>query len=678
MIGLADYRHTPPTAGCWAAAEPAPDCSPCSNASRSRQDSLAVFIHEATALGSMRNHSWAALSRPGNPSPLPQDWIGHNGLQGITYAVFSVHNGMLGKCDTARNEDPNLALSERQLLDSLSRMPFVDSAELALMLGEPHATVHRALAGLLAERIVGRVSHGTAHLPSSQRYYLTANGIGESALVLGFEAPSDFVRAYPVSREWLTLLVRRMDAVASIYRLAASMSPGIDGLRSHVEFHRRGRFDATITLHDGRSFGVVRQGLALRRRSLYDRLRAIAEYDYTRRPDTILILTPSVWEERLTTRFCIQLNLDDCFVAVETRDALERTGPSPLAQILVGRQLVPHAGGRERPRQPRPGWRSPPHHRSGSEHRCPAPSEWRRLRRPFGVSPAEKRTLDLIADYPMIPREHLALWLGVSEGRVSQMMRSLVDTWNLIERHGKRGNVRYTLSAEGITLRHPPGTAPSFPPRRAYGAQPSAPTDRAAGDTWATASRRGRFRRSTPTASHGSSRSWRPRLGPTPTASWCGPSPPPGPTGPTTGEIRPSLPTLWGQMTAEGLRIPFYFEHELRARHPQGVIARLSPYTSYYWSPEHKEDQPPYPVTLFVVDTVEVEDTYVRTAARLSRMSLPIFVSCIPALSNTGILGPSWHPLWEPESPRRALSELRFYQWDSLYHRMRHRPVEGR
>ena len=73
-----------------------------------------------------------------------------------------------------------------------------------------------------------------------------------------------------------------------------------------MEFHRRGRFDATITLHDGRSFGVVRQGLALRRRSLYDRLRAIAEYDYARRPDTVLVLTPSVWEERLTTRFCVE------------------------------------------------------------------------------------------------------------------------------------------------------------------------------------------------------------------------------------------------------------------------------------------------------------------------------------------------------------------------------------
>ena len=207
-----------------------------------------------------------------------------------------------------------MAPSERQLLDALSRTPFVDSTKIARILGEPHATIHRTLAGLLTDGIVGRVSHGTAHLPSSQRYHLTAQGVGEAAWMLGFATPSDFVRAYPASREWLTLFLRRMDAVASVYRLAASLSPGIDGLRSRVEFHRRGRLDATITLHDGRSFGIVRQGLALRRRSLYDRLRAIVEYDYSRRPGTVLILVPSVWEERLTTRFCEDRNIGDCYV----------------------------------------------------------------------------------------------------------------------------------------------------------------------------------------------------------------------------------------------------------------------------------------------------------------------------------------------------------------------------
>ena len=66
-----------------------------------------------------------------------------------------------------------MALSGRQILHSLSRMPFIDSTELALILGEPHTTVHRALTRLMTHGIAGRISHGTAYLPSSQRYYLT-------------------------------------------------------------------------------------------------------------------------------------------------------------------------------------------------------------------------------------------------------------------------------------------------------------------------------------------------------------------------------------------------------------------------------------------------------------------------------------------------------------------------
>ncbi len=568
-----------------------------------------------------------------------------------------------------------MAFTDRQLLDSLSRMPFIDSAELVGILGEAHATVHRALTGLLADGIVGRVSHGTAHLPSSRRYYLTASGIGEAAGILGFATPSDFVRAYPVSREWLTLLIRRMDAVAAVYRLAASLSPGTDSLRLYLEFHRRGRFDATITLHDGRTFGVVRQGLALRRRSLYDRLRAIAEYDYTRRPDTVLVLVPSVWEERLTTRFCGRLNLDDCYVAVETRDALERrdrrlwrnfswVGSSYSTLEGVISRSSPGGG---------PRTQSPERKRAS----IPRPERMAQAALAFGVSPSEKRTLDLIADHPMIPREHLALWLGVSEGRVSQMMRSLVNTWSLVEQRGKRGDTRYTLSAEGIRyvthrdraqLPTTQGiwstalTTDKHGRRRHVGHRIETwarQTKHADGITWFLSELQAEARDdpgselvwSVPTARSDRAYNW--------------------------GESA-IAPDAVGQMTAEGIRIPFYFEYELRARHPQGVIARLNPYESYYWSPEHKEDQPPYPVTLFVVDTEEVEDTYVRTAARMSRMSLPIFVSCFPALSHTGILGRSWRPLWEPESSRLALTELRAYQWDSLYHRMRHRPVEGR
>ena len=566
-----------------------------------------------------------------------------------------------------------MALTDQQLLDALSRTPFVDSAELALILGEPHATVHRTLADLMADGIVGRVSHGTAHLPSSQRYHLTARGIREAAGVLSFETPSDFVRAYPVSREWLTLLIRRMDAVAAVYRLAASLSPGIDGLRSRVEFHRRGRFDATIILHDGRSFGVVRQGLALRRRSLYDRLRAIAEYDYTRRPDTVLVLVPSVWEERLTTRFCDERNIRDCYVAVESRDALESRdvrlwrctswviGSSFFSLKGVISRSSPGGG---------PRTQSPERKRAS----IPRPERMAHAAPAFGVSSSEKRTLDLITDHPMIPRKHLALWLGVSEGRVSQMMRSLVNAWDLVECRGKRGDTRYTLSAEGIRY-------------VTHRDRAQLPTTQGIWSTALTTDKQGRRRHAghrietwARQTRHADGITWflsqiqaEARDDPDSELVW---------SVPTARSDRvynwgesAIAPDALGELITGGIHIPFYFEHELRARHPRGVIARLGPYRSYYWSNAPKEDQPPFPVTLFVVNTEEVEDTYVRTASQMATMSLPILVSCTPVLSHTGILGRSWRPLWEPESPRLPLSGLRAYQWDPLYNRMRQSPV---
>ena len=122
-----------------------------------------------------------------------------------------------------------MAFSRERILDALSRMPFVDTAELAMILGEAHMTIHRWLSDLLADGILGRVNHGASHLPASRRYYLTAKAIREAAEILGFDAASDYVRAYPASWEWLTLIIRRMDASASVYRLAAMLSASVNG-----------------------------------------------------------------------------------------------------------------------------------------------------------------------------------------------------------------------------------------------------------------------------------------------------------------------------------------------------------------------------------------------------------------------------------------------------------------
>ena len=183
--------------------------------------------------------------------------------------------------------------------------------------------------------------------------------------------------------------------------------------------------------------------------------------------------------------------------------------------------------------------------------------------------------------------------------------RSLVDTWGLVEQRGKRGDTRYTLSAEGIRY-------------VTHRDRAQLPTTQGIWSTALTTDKQGRRRhvghrietwaRQT---KHADGITWflskleaEARDDPDSELQW---------SVPTARSDRAYnwgdsaiAPDAVGRMTAQGLRIPFYFEYELRARHPQGVIARLDPYESYYWSNEHKEDQPPYPVTLFVVDTEEV------------------------------------------------------------------------
>ena len=565
----------------------------------------------------------------------------------------------------------NMPFSRVRILDALTRLPLIDAGELALILGQPPATVHRALTGLLDDGSAGRVSHGTACLPSSHRYYLTRNGISAAAGALGYNAPSEFVRAYPVSRQWLTLLLRRMDAMASVYRLAATLSPGVDGLETRVEFQRRGRFDAIVTLHNGRSFGVVRQGLALRRRSLYDRLRAIAEYHHNRRPSMVLVLVPSPWEQRLTDEFCMNADLRDYYVAVECRETLEgwersewigsnwtigrtyRTLEQVVSQVDPGGWFHPEAPERKRASLPDP---------ERLVQSAPA----------FGMSPAEKRALDLVTDHPMIPREHLARWLGVSDGRVSQLTHSLTQFWGLVEQYGSRGDVRYTLSDRGI----------SYITRRDR-AQLS--TTMAAWSTEDTTDHRGQ-----PRPLGHRIHTWQRQTRHADGITWFLSELAAEARDDNSSELQWSVPTARadrafnrgddaiapdavGHLLTGGLHVPFCFEYELRARHPRGVAARLRPYSRYYRSDAPRNDQPPFPSTLFVVDTEEVAETYAGTASRMPAMTLPILVSSREVLSDRGLLGRSWRPLWDGESPPLALGELGRYEWDGLRRRMRRR-----
>ena len=124
--------------------------------------------------------------------------------------------------------------------------------------------------------------------------------------------------------------------------------------------------------------------------------------NYCRCLGTVLILVPGVWEERLTTRVCEEPNIEDCYIAVASRDALERRDMRLWcsASLVNGSRFFSleavisrtSPGGRPSTESPEP------KRASRADHGWMA-----RAAQDPGVSAAEKRTLDLITDHSMIP-----------------------------------------------------------------------------------------------------------------------------------------------------------------------------------------------------------------------------------------------------------------------------------
>ena len=73
-----------------------------------------------------------------------------------------------------------MSVSDQELLHHLSRMPFVDTAELAMILGEAHVAIHRGLAGLLSDGIAW--ARQPRHCPTAVQQAALPDGEGHQAM----------------------------------------------------------------------------------------------------------------------------------------------------------------------------------------------------------------------------------------------------------------------------------------------------------------------------------------------------------------------------------------------------------------------------------------------------------------------------------------------------------------
>ena len=335
---------------------------------------------------------------------------------------------------------------EADLLRILASMPFLDRQEMVAVSGWSKAAVYEAVEKLEAAGSCASVLHSADPFPPARRFHLTAAGL--SRLADEEDRPLEaLLRSRPVSAQWRRNLMERLDALAVIYRMASLLS----GVAYPIRFHwyRASPLDAAVTLPDGKTVGIVRQGLTADRSGFAKRLWRLRDGPM---PGGVLVLMADAVRLRHVRRLlstteapalfalereAVLAGADDPIwrplkvsAAVDLRYVLDRTDPGGALPVEDEARLA-----------------SVPDDLPG---RGAAAEDISDHMLPLFVRPAEKRALDLISDWPWIGLGELAALMGVSPQRASQAVIPL-EGFGLAARirHGGR---RLALTDRGLSL----------------------------------------------------------------------------------------------------------------------------------------------------------------------------------------------------------------------------------
>ncbi len=626
--------------------------------------------------GVSRQTLWRFLERGHLGRALPRavlDSVGDSVeiIDAATWAVVASER-ITAKFDrSARNRrpaGPNLRRGQEDALLQLCAAPLTTVSELARFNRAPPTTLRGRLERLTELGLADSVSHSLSTLgPKPQRrYFPTKEGIhAAAALESGIRS---LLADRPVSRQWFRLLTERLDAVAVLYHVAALIAdadPEGDPVR--VDHYRQGPYDLLVTLSQGRSVGVLRQGATLPSAHLRYRLRTIENLPASERPTVTLVITGSDQATRRAVRTLGHpVEHESYFAATEGEQlagdhrarAWQQCGhgmgvPVKIAPHLSLGSIVGSIGwlvdrdARNRRDRTPPNKRQPepdPYSLYPTHLRTAMPDPTEQVKNSLAVqfSRTEKDALDLLAAWPLCTTDQLAgLMGGVTRRRANQVLRSL-DARSLV--HSE--NQRHVLADDG--LRH------------------LARRDRAAVrialGRWSPRKRR-RSRGSAPVIAGTSLRSLDSQLAHQDAINTLAAA--------LSAEVARSkdhhllelLPTsrssigyrYQGQdyvihpdatfwLSHRGDWRPYFLEFERRAVTPRRVRERLKNYPRYFasgWAALDHAGQ--LPLVLFVFETHEAEESFLRAAGA---HRLPICTSNLEMIHDLGVLREVWR--WPP------------------------------
>ena len=531
-----------------------------------------------------------------------------------------------------------LARGDAALLSLLASMPFLDRLELAAVSGRSRAAVYERVGRMSEAGLVDSLVHSTGLIPPTRRFCLTAQGVRRLAALR--EAPAaQLLRRHPVSEQWRRLLLERLDAVAAVYRLCETAAR--DAYPLGLRWYRAAPMDALLLLSGERRIAIVRLGPTSDRTAFAKRIRRLRD---TPGFEAVLLIAPD--ETRLRhARRLVGGALPISFLALE-RDAILAgpdapvwRGSSGAARLTLSEVLGLVTSGGRNPAEP-------PLARVSSPSGLPRVDSERPWLLPAQLSAAEKRVLDLTADWPWIRPVHLGGRLGVGQRRLAQLLSPL-DERRLVTRVVRAGNPRLVLSDRGIAYLAHRDRASVGAARKRWSAEPR---DQSAGSGWRNVGG-SRARQLLRNLEHTESVHWFnaraahqarndslviAQLDPPHRAS-------------RYFRFQERLhsihPDAFGLLRTPEGDWAFFLEWERRAVRPATMAARLAPYLRYYSTQRPIEDQGIVPAVLVVFEDVLAADQFRRIASQaMSRtgVELPLLVSDRRSLTRNGPLGEAW------------------------------------
>ena len=528
-----------------------------------------------------------------------------------------------------------------EILRILASMPFLDRLEMAAMSGWSRASVYEAVRELEDEGLAAPVPHATDFTPLTARYHLTAEGVRRLARE-GAVPLEDLLRSRPVSLQWRAVMLKRLDAVAGVYRLVSAVSEVAHLMR--FQWYRALPFDAAVALSDRRTVAVARWGRTQDRTAFSKRMRRLLEGPL---PGGVLLLVSDVVRLRHARRLLSGAPVP-VFLAVES-DAAGAGPDDSIWSLLASGEAVDLRTAMQKIRPGSDLPEEPPLSRVSLPWDMPTGGPGDDLpdhALPAILKSAEKKALDLLSDWPWITLKNLASLLAVSESRASQVMSGLED-FRVVARLTSGSSSRLALSDRGLAVLAHRDRASLAIAKRRWSPEPcdtDAPLDwrnlsgsrsrqllRNIEHTAAVHSFVGALATQSLTLEweivqldppHRASRYFR-----------------------NEGSLRSVQPDAFAVLRKGRTLWPFFLEWERRAVRPATMASRIAPYLRYYSTHRPADDHGQRPAVLVVFHDDLAASRFLRVArdeTARTGVKLPLWVSNSSLMETAGPLGRAW------------------------------------